>query len=179
MPHAIPISVLTVCPALSTQRTEGTFLRPRSAGAGQHDRRAREFPDPSCRATDTGSIPRPLKLTTPSLHIHLPPFACRAVQFLARPAVEPCYPRPISELSLNVRTPDSLPCLNRRDRYGGRRAPFPATARPVCGYALAPLRLAPDGDVMHGPSPVGVEMLDIWKSRDSRFRFNRDRNRFS
>ena len=31
--------------------------------SGQHNRRAKEFPDQSCRATDTTSIPRLLKLT--------------------------------------------------------------------------------------------------------------------
>jgi hypothetical protein len=31
--------------------------------SGRHNRRAKEFPDPSCRATDTTSILRPLKLT--------------------------------------------------------------------------------------------------------------------
>jgi hypothetical protein len=31
--------------------------------SGQHNRRAKEFADPSRRATDTTSIPRPLKLT--------------------------------------------------------------------------------------------------------------------
>jgi hypothetical protein len=34
--------------------------------SGQHIRRAKEFPDPSWRATDTRSIPRPLKLTMPN-----------------------------------------------------------------------------------------------------------------
>jgi len=37
----------------------------RSASVGQHNRRAKEFPDPSRRATDPTRIPRPLKLTTP------------------------------------------------------------------------------------------------------------------
>ena len=36
--------------------------------SGQHNRRAKEFPDPSRRATDTTSIPRPLKLTMRGTH---------------------------------------------------------------------------------------------------------------
>jgi hypothetical protein len=34
--------------------------------SGQHNRRAKEFPYPSCGATGTTSIPRPLKLTMPT-----------------------------------------------------------------------------------------------------------------
>ena len=34
--------------------------------SGQHNRRANEFPDPSCRATDMTTMPRPLNLTMPS-----------------------------------------------------------------------------------------------------------------
>src|SRR6516225_12192885 len=41
------------------------------------------------------------------------------------PRSHPAIPGPFAELSFNVRTPDSLPCLNRRDRYGGTRAPLP------------------------------------------------------
>ena len=41
---------------------ERLFLAPLGL-SGQHNRRAKEFPDPSRRATDTTSIPQPFKLT--------------------------------------------------------------------------------------------------------------------
>ena len=46
--------------------TDSERLLPTPLGlSGQHNRRPKEFPHLSCRATDTTSIPRPLKLTTP------------------------------------------------------------------------------------------------------------------
>ena len=57
-------SVSTMSPRRIVNLADPERLFPAPLGlSGQHNRRAREFPDPSRRATDTRSIPRPLKLT--------------------------------------------------------------------------------------------------------------------
>jgi hypothetical protein len=53
--------------------TDRGHLFPAPLGlSGQHIRRAKEFPDPSWRATDTRSTPRPLKLTMRAPLLHVP-----------------------------------------------------------------------------------------------------------
>jgi glyoxylase-like metal-dependent hydrolase (beta-lactamase superfamily II) len=56
---------LFTCHGIVNLADPGRLFPAPLASAGQHNRRAKEFPDPSCRATDSTSIPRPLKLTMP------------------------------------------------------------------------------------------------------------------
>ena len=73
--------------AMSTWRKSALSSGPSVRGA-KHDRRAEDFPDPSCRATDRTSISRPLKLTMP------PAFLGELLELLCREFHRDLLPRP-------------------------------------------------------------------------------------